>query len=495
MTTIEPMPAAQPDDLELVSQCLAGNRDAFAWIVARYQNLICSIAYSATGSLSQSQDLSQETFVLAWNQLPELREPGKLRSWLCAIARNRIHKMVRRQGHDPVHAAETLEAAHDIPAHEMPPSAEAISKDEEAILWRSLERISESYRTPLILFYREHRSVEKVAEALELSEEAVRQRLSRGRKLLNDQVLAFVEGALEKTSPDGAFMASVMGALPIGVASVKGAAIATALGTGGAAAKGALSIGLFGSIFAVLGGVYLNVIEERDDTKSPREKQFITGMIGLRIFVIVVAVAAFIEMPKLDLFKGDLGQDIFKASAVGAAVVIATGIFGHTNRRRMEIQIEDGTFAEEEWKLPRRETDKRPVGKLRVLRMVAVGLAWLVFLAMPAPWSPHPLKGLFWVAVVAGCVYWNYRKRQVLPRYNLIRPFNMAGVLLVAGAITLFAFNFNQYLAHKRGAATAILPPETVIVFNAIVASAYGISAGLFFWKSRKSPSIGGTLA
>ena len=74
--------------------------------------------------------------------------------------------------------------------------AQAISQEEEAILWRSLERIPETYREPLILFYREHESVERVAQVLELSEEAVRQRLSRGRKMLHEEVAAFVEGAL-----------------------------------------------------------------------------------------------------------------------------------------------------------------------------------------------------------------------------------------------------------------------------------------------------------
>jgi DNA-directed RNA polymerase specialized sigma24 family protein len=79
-------------DASLVFESLKGSREAFGHIVARYQTLLCSLAYSATGSFSQSQDLSQETFVIAWKQLSELREPGKLRSWLCAILQNRIYK-------------------------------------------------------------------------------------------------------------------------------------------------------------------------------------------------------------------------------------------------------------------------------------------------------------------------------------------------------------------------------------------------------------------
>jgi DNA-directed RNA polymerase specialized sigma24 family protein len=46
------------------------------------------LAYNATGSLAQSEDLAQEAFVIAWKQLPALREPEKLRSWLCGIVRN-----------------------------------------------------------------------------------------------------------------------------------------------------------------------------------------------------------------------------------------------------------------------------------------------------------------------------------------------------------------------------------------------------------------------
>jgi RNA polymerase sigma factor (sigma-70 family) len=139
------MPELEYSDADLVTQSLAGNRSAFGQIVVRYQNLICSLAYSATGSLTQSEDLSQETFVTAWKQLPELREPVKLRSWLCGIVRNLTHRTLRRQGHEPVHAADQLETAQETPALEAQPLEQAISREEEAILWRSLERMPETY--------------------------------------------------------------------------------------------------------------------------------------------------------------------------------------------------------------------------------------------------------------------------------------------------------------------------------------------------------------
>ncbi len=231
------MSVAANNDAELVSASISGDRDAFGQIVARYQSLVCSLAYSATGSLSQSEDLAQETFVAAWKQLAGLREPEKLRAWLCGIARNLINNWLRRQGREPSHRAESLEEISESHSPEPLPVEQTISNEEQAILWRSLERIPEIYREPLVLFYREHQSIEAVAQNLELTEDAVKQRLSRGRKMLQEEVLAFVECALEKTSPGKDFTLGVIAALPLLAATAKSATAGTAAAKGSAALK------------------------------------------------------------------------------------------------------------------------------------------------------------------------------------------------------------------------------------------------------------------
>ena len=227
MMAIKPMSAPVHNDSDLVHASLAGNRGAFGQIVARYQSLICSLAYSATGSLNRSEDLAQETFVTAWQKLPALNEPSKLRAWLCGIARNLISNAQRRAGREPAHLAEPFDPAHDAVAPELSPPEQAVSREEEAIMWHALEKIPENYREPLVLFYREHKSVEAVARELELSEDAVKQRLSRGRALLHEQVLALVEGTLARSNPGPTFTLDVMAALPLagaGIAAAAGAA-------------------------------------------------------------------------------------------------------------------------------------------------------------------------------------------------------------------------------------------------------------------------------
>lgn len=277
MMSTEAQPAMEQNDTELVSQSLTGSREAFGRIVAQYQSLICSLAYSATGSLTQSEDLAQETFVIAWKQLRQLREPAKLRSWLCSIARSVISGAARRQMREPAHGAETMDTVHETPAPDPLPSERAISREEEAILWRSLEQIPELYREPLILFYREQQSVAGVAEELELSEDAVKQRLSRGRKLLTEEVTAFVEGTLRRTNPSEAFTLGVLAALPVYAASAKAAAVGVTAATGSATAKAAATVGLFGAFFAPVIGVLVGVLGTKisiDSARSPRDRKF-----------------------------------------------------------------------------------------------------------------------------------------------------------------------------------------------------------------------------
>jgi RNA polymerase sigma factor (sigma-70 family) len=258
MMTTEAMHAAELSDAELVAESLSGDRDAFGWIVERYQTLISSLAYCATGDVSRSEDLAQETFVSAWKQLAELREPAKLRPWLCSITRFLISKEFRRQGREPDHAAESLEALDKWVSPEPLPPDQIISDEEKAILWRSLERIPEIYREPLVLFYREQQSIEAVARDLGLSEDAVKQRLSRGRKLLQEQFLAFVAGALKQTSPGKAFTLGVVAALPLLAPTAKAATVGTTLAEHGsmAAKTTALAGFLQGSSKILLGFVY-----------------------------------------------------------------------------------------------------------------------------------------------------------------------------------------------------------------------------------------------
>jgi len=293
-----PLPAPDATEADLINQAAAGDRQAFGLLVEQYQSLICSLAYSGTGDLARSQDLAQETFIAAWNQLASLRERTRFKAWLCGIARNLVNSSHRRDARQGPFTH--LDEAHEVVASAKDPLQSAVSREEAALVWQCLEQMPETYREPLILFYREQESVLRVAAALDLSEDAVRQRLSRGRSLLREKLVALVETTLARTRPGKAFTYGVLAALP----GAKSAATITGLVA--SATKGAASVGLAGglggALLGLLGGAVgggLGAYASLQQARSHREKAFIKRLVWLQVGITAVFTVGSIAVPAL----------------------------------------------------------------------------------------------------------------------------------------------------------------------------------------------------
>lgn len=351
----------------------------------------------------------------------------------------------------------------------------------------------------MILFYREQQSVECVATALELSEDAVHQRLSRGRKLLSGEVTAFVEGALAKTSPGKNFTLGVIAALPLASTSAKAATLGGALAKAGATAKGVATIGSLGGLLATVGALYFSLRADADDTKSPREREFLRRMMGFQIIFYVLILASLLAKGKI--FSELSGQPLVKDMAVAAYffLCVAHGsiLFDYISRRQRQIQIEDATFDAAEWTRPRQETESRPgksdgktkLGKFsQALRFVALPL--IVVLMFPY-WhaSPNPnlhvarslvtdAGGLLIFAVVFGFLMLGGWQR--CPRFlSVTPPRRRFGVVIGFGSLTLLALNIHQFMLPAASAAAVSM----VILFNAAVILAYAVLVGIMIWN------------
>lgn len=433
-------------DAELVSRTLAGDRDAFNQIVSRYQILICSLAYSRIGQLGQSEDVAQETFITAWKHLRLLRQPEKLRAWLCGIVRNRARKCLRNEGREPLHDAEPLENVPESPAAVALPSDETITREEEAIMWRALERIPELYREPLILFYREHRSIEHVAFELDLTEDAVKQRLSRGRKLLHDEVEAFVEKTLNRTNPTPAFSGAVLAALPLATNSVATASAgAGAAGKGGIAAKGILMACLlpFLGVFTGFGAAWL--MHGGRGSRVTKTRLIVTWAIVLGFAVggdIAVNIAShYFKWSESVSFAAEMGFWFFFYTAMVTWIIhIYRLIQAHT--RTAEIS----------------RTPTAPVPTLRYATIVAGTHLMMFWGYIMEAWKAQDRLGAgFIVAVMTGLAIWNFFKYRDQIGFGMGRAY----VLQIAScAVAVFAImNLRQdvWLAHFKGISVAEL--------------------------------------
>ncbi len=194
-------------DSELVEASRRGELDAFGHLVARYQDLVTAVSYSSTGDRMLGEDVAQETFLAAWRHIDRVRDTGRIRPWLCGIARNlgrKARKRTRRE--EPI----------DVDAHAgdgADPFEHVARDDADRIVRDALMRIPDAYREVLVLYYRDDRSIREVAETLGISEAAVEQRLSRGRRYLADSVTALVERSLRGTRPRRDLVAAVLAAI------------------------------------------------------------------------------------------------------------------------------------------------------------------------------------------------------------------------------------------------------------------------------------------
>ncbi|HEX7860913.1 MAG TPA: sigma-70 family RNA polymerase sigma factor [Verrucomicrobiae bacterium] len=214
-------------DAELVRSARRGDKRAFIEIVARHQAMVTGIALGILKDFAASEDAAQEAFLTAWRKIHDLQDPERLRGWLGQIARNAALGYLRRQ-----HGGESLDEIAALPDEAPPPDALAASEEEAALVREALEKLPENYRLPLILFYREGQSVRAVAEALDISEDAVKQRLARGREMLRDRVAGVIETVLKKTSPSSVFTMSI--AVAIGALTAPTIIAATAFGAAAA---------------------------------------------------------------------------------------------------------------------------------------------------------------------------------------------------------------------------------------------------------------------
>ena len=241
---------------------LQGDVAAYQQVVESHQSAVSAVAYAIVGDFPISQDIAQETFWVAWTKRNSLRDVRRLGAWLCGIARN-LARQWRRQ-HRKAARTSSGELPFEPAAVTPEPIQQSIAEEEQRLVWSALSDIPESYREVLTLYYRQGKSIAEVAVALDLSEDAARQRLSRGRSMLRGRVSSLIEGVLDRSKPDHTFAARVIAGLTgAGMAAKTGTAAAStfsmsnaAVGAGSVAAKGVLATGaVAGTLGGILGAV------------------------------------------------------------------------------------------------------------------------------------------------------------------------------------------------------------------------------------------------
>lgn len=165
----------QSDDGELVAQAQAGDLSAFDELVRRHHGQIYCYLYRACRNRSDAEEMTQESFVKAWEGLKGFRGAASFKTWLYRIATNlSINRLSRRKPQDPL--------SEDLPASRRDEPEEALrQRVRSESISRALAGLPADQRSALVLSIYEEMSHEEIAAAMGRSPASVNSLLYRAR--------------------------------------------------------------------------------------------------------------------------------------------------------------------------------------------------------------------------------------------------------------------------------------------------------------------------
>jgi len=187
-------------DAELVAAALAGEADAFADLVRRYQDYIYATAVGIVSDFDLARDVAQEAFLAAYRSLPRIREPARFGGWLRGIARNISFEALR----DIQRARAMREQLQQTAKRGRRTQGHGAAERRERVQL-ALAGLSPKNREAVSLHYVDGLSYSQIADFLDVTEAAVLGRLQRGRAELRKEISTMVAETFKSNAPDDAF--------------------------------------------------------------------------------------------------------------------------------------------------------------------------------------------------------------------------------------------------------------------------------------------------
>jgi RNA polymerase sigma factor (sigma-70 family) len=161
------------DDPQLINACLAGDSEAWAELVERYQRLVYSVAMRHGLSPEDADDAFQAVFMILLDKLDTCRNQDRLGSWLTTITRREAWRIARQRGARVYAPGDS--ALEGLTPSEPPPDSMIEKMEEQQLIRQAMGRLGERCRRLLWhLFYApEHLSYADIAEQLAMPEGSI----------------------------------------------------------------------------------------------------------------------------------------------------------------------------------------------------------------------------------------------------------------------------------------------------------------------------------
>jgi RNA polymerase sigma-70 factor (ECF subfamily) len=177
---------------QIIDRVLAGDAQAFAEIVQRWQGPLINMAWRYCRDRGRAEEMAQEALIRAWRGLAQWRRESSFSTWLFSVAANVYRTELKRIPSVNLSLDQIPE-----PSRAFVQDAELDDAARDASVRRAVYALPDKYREPLILYYFLEMDLSAAAATMGLPEGTMKARLSRGRDLLRQRFPQLREGAQE----------------------------------------------------------------------------------------------------------------------------------------------------------------------------------------------------------------------------------------------------------------------------------------------------------
>ncbi len=183
---------AVSDEAEFVAELKAGSEEAFAYLLAVYQNPVYNLVSHIVENGTDAADVLQETFVKIFKGVRHFHGDSSLKTWIYKIAvhqaTNYRRGWLRRLRREPFSlddgAAGSAVASAEAQARGETPYQALEDAERRELVMQALSSLAQPYRAVVVLREIEGLSYEEIAQVVGVAEGTVKSRLLRGRELL-----------------------------------------------------------------------------------------------------------------------------------------------------------------------------------------------------------------------------------------------------------------------------------------------------------------------
>ena len=171
------------NDQPYITKVINGDANAFAYLVDNYKNMVFSLAFKMTKNREEAEEISQDTFIKAYKNLPKFKGDSKFSTWLYRIAYHTSLDNIKKNKNNN----NTFEI-NEITFNQIQ-SAETIlqgiaRKERSKVMDKCLQKLPTEERSVIWMFYYDELSLKEIIEITGLSEANLKVKLHRARKRL-----------------------------------------------------------------------------------------------------------------------------------------------------------------------------------------------------------------------------------------------------------------------------------------------------------------------